>query len=114
VDQPLLIEIDHAQALGGNLSWLLLGGRTWRAAWLPFPPSRYRGATNWPPQNGSGQRSRLRWQHPAQPALAIQRMLNTIIDCDDKTLEKRLQDELNAVPNCLDSPDSSAGMAAFL
>jgi len=41
-------------------------------------------------------------------------MLNTIIDCDDKTLEKRLQDELNAVPNCLDSPDSSAGMAAFL
>lgn len=68
----------------------------------------------WPLAELKAQAKKLAHELAAQPALAVQGMLKTIIGCEDKTLQQLLKDERNAVINCLDSPDSQEGMTAFL
>ena len=50
----------------------------------------------------------------AQPAGAVRATLDTIIGCEDKTLEQLLTDERRAVLATMSSPDAMEGMMAFM
>ena len=49
----------------------------------------------------------------AQPRLAVKGVLDTVVNCDSKTLNESIEDEKQAVKSTLDTPDSQEGMAAF-
>ena len=50
----------------------------------------------------------------AQPRLAVQGVLETIVGFESKTLAESLEDEKQAVKNTLGTPDSQEGMMAFM
>jgi enoyl-CoA hydratase len=50
----------------------------------------------------------------AQPVQSVKGMLETIVGCEDKSLQDLLKAERWAVLNSLNTPDSREGMAAFI
>lgn len=50
----------------------------------------------------------------AQPVQSVKGMLETIVGCEDKSLQDLLKAERRAVLNSLNTPDSREGMAAFI
>lgn len=50
----------------------------------------------------------------AQPVQSVKGMLETIVGCEDKSLQDLLKAERQAVLNSLNTPDSREGMAAFI
>lgn len=50
----------------------------------------------------------------AQPVQSVKGMLETIVGCEDKSLQNLLKAERRAVLNSLNTPDSREGMAAFI
>ena len=68
----------------------------------------------WPLQELKRRAIELAHELAAQPAQAVRAVLETIVGCEDKTLQELLQDERKAVLEILHSPDAHEGMMAFL
>lgn len=68
----------------------------------------------WPLAELKGKALKLAEDLAAQPVQSVKGMLETIVGCEDKSLQDLLKAERRAVLNSLNTPDSREGMAAFI
>ena len=87
-----------------------------RARKISGPDALHYGIVNelWPVAELKERAILLAEELAAMPRVAVQGMLETIVGCEDKTLETLIRQERKAVQSCRGTADQAEGMAAFM